>query len=213
VTDYHSIDALSNSSLSVLYGNGKGDPAGFHARFIAKTLRHEETDAMRLGSAVHMLALEPERFASEYFVTEGPINPATKKPYGRGTIAYKDWLDSLAIEPNRKVIIEEDWCESLEIAKAFQSHPNIVSIMASKTEKVFERGYEMQFLIPMRGSGQRKSTATTGKRRSTFRRWRLTTASNSDSCLAWSDLEHHTRSESTSSMMIQSVEAGRRSRA
>jgi exodeoxyribonuclease VIII len=147
VTDYHSIDALSNSSLSVLYGNGKGDPAGFHARFIAKTLRHEETDAMRLGSAVHMLALEPERFASEYFVTEGPINPATKKPYGRGTIAYKDWLDSLAIEPNRKVIIEEDWCESLEIAKAFQSHPNIVSIMASKTEKVFERGYEMQYLV------------------------------------------------------------------
>ena len=102
MTDYHSIDALSNSSLSVLYGNGKGDPAGFHARFIAKTLKTEETDAMRLGSAVHMLALEPERFDSQYAIVEGPINPSTGNPYGRDAKKFQVWLDQEMMQQTRK---------------------------------------------------------------------------------------------------------------
>ena len=143
MTDYHSIPALSNSSLSVL----KRSPAEFHARFIAKTLKTEETDAMRLGSAVHMLALEPERFDSEYAIVEGPINPSTGNPYGRDTKKFQVWLDQEMMQQTRKVLLASEFSESIEIAKAFQSHSNIVSIMASKTEKVYERGYEMAYLV------------------------------------------------------------------
>lgn len=146
MTDYHSIPALSNSSLSVL----KRSPAEFYARFVADppTMTQEETDAMRLGSAVHMLALEPERFDSEYLVTQGPINPTTKKPYGRDTNKFADWFHSLAIEPNRKVLIEEDFSESLKIAKAFQGHDEILRIMASDCEKIYERGFELSYVAP-----------------------------------------------------------------
>ena len=143
MTDYHSIDALSNSSLSVL----KRSPTEFHARFIAKTLRQEETDAMRLGSAVHMLALEPEKFDSEYAIVEGPINPSTGNPYGRDTKKFQVWLDQEMMQQTRKVLLASEFAESIEIAKAFQSHPTIAAIMAAKTEKVFERGYEMAYLV------------------------------------------------------------------
>ena len=147
MSDYHSIDALSNSSLSVLYGNGKGDPAGFHARFIAKTMKTEETDAMRLGSAVHMLALEPERFDDEYRIEAGPINSSTGKPYGRDTKKFEAWLAEAQSNDKRKLILQDEFAESLAIAKAFQSHLYIRAVMSLSSEKVFERGYEMAYLI------------------------------------------------------------------
>jgi exodeoxyribonuclease VIII len=139
MSDYHAIKALSNSSLSVL----KRSPTEFYKRFVTGEMKGQETEAMLLGSAVHMLALEPERFDAQYVVLEGPINPTTKKPYGRDTIKFKDWLDSLAIEPDRHVLISSEFAESLAIAKAFQSHPTIAAIMASRAEKLFESEYAM----------------------------------------------------------------------
>ncbi len=141
--DYHAIKALSNSSLSVL----KRSPTEFHKRFITGEMKGQESDAMLLGSAVHMLALEPERFDAEYIVLDGPINPQTGKPYGRDTKKFKDWLDSLAIEPNRHVLISSEFAESLAIAKAFQAHPTIAAIMASRAEKLFESEYAMEYEI------------------------------------------------------------------
>ena len=143
MNDYHSIDALSNSSLSVL----KRSPTEFHARFIAKTLRQEETDAMRLGSAVHMLALEPERFDEQYWISTGPINASTGKPYGRDTKKFTDWLAEVEANDKRKLILQDEFSEAIEIAKAFQSHPAIVAVMTVSTEKVYERGYEMAYLV------------------------------------------------------------------
>ena len=141
MSDYHAIKALSNSSLSVL----KRSPTEFYKRFVTGEMKGQETDAMLLGSAVHMLALEPERFDAEYVVLDGPINPQTGKPYGRDTKKFKDWLDSLAIEPNRHVLISSEFAESLAIAKAFQSHPEIMAIMASRAEKLFESEYSMEY--------------------------------------------------------------------
>lgn len=143
VSDYHSIDALSNSSLSVL----KRSPTEFHARFIAKTLRQEETDAMRLGSAVHMLALEPRKFDAYYRIETGPINPSTGKPYGRDTKRFEAWLDQESGEDARIILLDDEFAESIEIAKAFQSHLYIMAVMSLSSEKVFERGYEMAYLV------------------------------------------------------------------
>ena len=80
MSDYHAIKALSNSSLSVL----KRSPTEFYKRFVTEDPKErmtvEESDAMLLGSAVHMLALEPERFDAEYIVLDGPINQSKKPP-------------------------------------------------------------------------------------------------------------------------------------
>lgn len=134
--NYHSIKALSNSSLSVL----KRSPAEFYARFVADppTMQSEETDAMRLGSAVHMLALEPERFDEQYWISTGPINATTGRPYGRETKKFADWLAEVEANDKRKLILQDEFASSIEIAKAFQSHETIRAIMASRAEKFFE---------------------------------------------------------------------------
>ena len=148
MSDYHSIKALSNSSLSVL----KRSPTEFYKRFVTGEMKGQESEAMFLGSAVHMLALEPERFDAEYVVLDGPINPTTKKPYGRDTKAFEKWmLDQLGASNangirNRKILIREEFSESLAIAKAFQAHPEIAAIMASRAEKLFESEYAMLWI-------------------------------------------------------------------
>ena len=143
MSDYHSIDALSNSSLSLL----KASPAKFFAVYIAKTLKQEETDAMRLGSAVHMLALEPEKFDERYAILEGPINPSTGKPFGRDSKKFSDWLEGAKAAEPRVVLLAEEFQSSLEIAKAFQSHPEILRMMASTVEKIYERGFELSYIL------------------------------------------------------------------
>jgi len=145
MADYHSIKALSNSSLSVL----KRSPAEFYARFIADppTMQSEETDAMRLGSAVHMLALEPERFDEHYWISTGPINAATGKPYGRDTKKFTDWLAEVEANDKRKLILQSEYVESIQIGIAFQSHETIKAIMVASTEKIYEQGYELTYFV------------------------------------------------------------------
>lgn len=132
--DYYEIDALSNSSLSVL----KRSPQEFYERFVSGKQKGEETDAMRLGSAVHMLALEPEKFDSEYVVLDGPINPRTQAAYGRDTKAFSEWLETAKADESRKIIIRDDFDSSLKIAQAFHSHEIIEGLM-SVEGKEFEK--------------------------------------------------------------------------
>lgn len=143
MSDYHEIRALSNSSLSVL----KRSPTEFHKRFITGEMKGVETDAMLLGSAVHMLALEPERFDFEYRIESGPINPQTGKPFGRDTKKFEAWLDEARKIDSRKVLVREEFANSMAIAQAFQSHPTIAAIMASRAEKLFESEYSMEYEI------------------------------------------------------------------
>ena len=143
MSDYHAIKALSNSSLSVL----KRSPTEFYKRFITGEMKSQESEAMLLGSAVHMLALEPERFDAQYVVIHGPINPQTGKPYGRDTKKFSQWLDAEMTLQTRKVLVREEFANSLAIAKAFQAHPTIAAIMASRAEKLFESEYSMEYEI------------------------------------------------------------------
>ncbi|WFO12681.1 hypothetical protein MAY82_17110 [Edwardsiella ictaluri] len=60
--DYHAANGISSTMLkdariSLMY---------FHGRHIAKTIPREASPALLLGSLIHTLALEPEKFAAEY---------------------------------------------------------------------------------------------------------------------------------------------------
>ena len=153
MSDYHSIKALSNSSLSVL----KRSPAEFYKRFVTEDPKErmtvEESDAMLLGSAVHMLALEPDEFDDKYRIETGPINASTGRPYGRDSKKFEAWLDRAMYEDARIILLQEEFAESLAIAKAFQSHPTIAAIMASTAEKLFESEYSMEYESLTMGRG------------------------------------------------------------
>lgn len=60
--DYHAANGISSTMLkdariSLMY---------FHGRHIAKTIPRQESPALLLGALIHTLALEPEKFATEY---------------------------------------------------------------------------------------------------------------------------------------------------
>ena len=118
MSDYYKIDAVSNSMLSLL----KRSPWTFYKTYVtqdpAEKMESEETDAMRLGSAVHMLALEPEKFGAEYLVLDGPINSRTERPYGRESDKFKAWLEAEnnANGDGRTILIREEFAEGLAIA-------------------------------------------------------------------------------------------------
>ena len=54
-------------------------PAEYYGRYVAKTIPNEQTPAMTLGSAVHCLVLEPEKFSSLFCCRPEGIDGRTKE--------------------------------------------------------------------------------------------------------------------------------------
>jgi hypothetical protein len=51
----------------------------------------EDKPCFQIGRLIHEMVLEPDLFSSRV-VSEGPINPATNKPYGRESAKFAAWV-------------------------------------------------------------------------------------------------------------------------
>lgn len=57
-----------------------------------------DTEAFTLGRATHALVLQgAEKFAEDFVVHAGPVNPKTGNPYGKTTKAYLEWAATMAL--------------------------------------------------------------------------------------------------------------------
>ena len=65
-------------------------PVGYYHQHVVHDIPRMDSDAYKLGRAVHTAILEQDKFGSEY-VVGGPINKSTGKVYGYTTKAYKAW--------------------------------------------------------------------------------------------------------------------------
>lgn len=101
--------------------------------FAQLTAEQKDTDALTIGTLVHMVALEPESSWQEKFaVADIPINPRTEKPYGKDTKRGAEaWQDAAATNPGRIVVTPETFHEYMEISKdlqrALQANPDAMS--------------------------------------------------------------------------------------
>ncbi len=84
--EYHAADGISKSDLDLIHRS----PAHY------KAARHEDTPALRFGTAFHTLVLEPARFVAEYDFIEGD----------RRTKAVKDAIKDA--EAAGKIILTKD---------------------------------------------------------------------------------------------------------
>lgn len=90
-TEYHAADGISKSDLDLIHKS----PAHY------KAARHEDTPALRFGTAIHTLVLEPDRFGSEYAVINGDrrlkaTKEAIKEAEAAGkTVLTQDEFDAL----------------------------------------------------------------------------------------------------------------------
>jgi exodeoxyribonuclease VIII len=78
-----------------------------------------DTPAMKLGRAIHCMILEPEKFAAEYTISAGPVNPRTGNPYGSETKAYLEW----EAQQTKPIISRDEHARMLGMAEAIAAHP------------------------------------------------------------------------------------------
>lgn len=74
-----------------------------------------KSPALAIGSACHVLALEPHNFEKQ-FVIGGPINPKTNETFGRGTQAFEAWLSENKKDIDQ-VLSEEDYLLCQDVAE------------------------------------------------------------------------------------------------
>lgn len=83
--DYDKLEGINHSKLKHFKNSIKHG----HYRLSEKIA---QTPAMRLGTAIHTLVLEPHKYQSEYCIG-GPINPKTETTYGSGTKKFAEWME------------------------------------------------------------------------------------------------------------------------
>lgn len=97
MADYLAHPAVSSSRLKVLLSS----PKDFQAYLAAK---REDTPATSLGTAIHMIALEPEKFHTTYAIQIEDWGP---KNQGEG---YKKWKEFKAKNAGKICLDYEDSC-------------------------------------------------------------------------------------------------------
>ena len=108
------------------------------AHFVAyKERKQHETPAMRLGTAVHMAVLEPEKFDERYQVLTAR----------RGTKAFKELQEK---HPNAQWLTEAEYLDVVELRNAVKAHPKACELFSQCTD--FEKELRGQILgLPFRG--------------------------------------------------------------
>lgn len=125
----HPATALSNAAYHELDAVGKSDldkiaQSPLHWKYAFR----EETPAMRIGSAVHCAALEPERFSAEYAVA-----PECDKRTKAGKERFAEFE---AANAGRTVLSLEDGLLCVNAQQAIQSHPMARSLLSTGQPEV-----------------------------------------------------------------------------
>lgn len=107
---YHAHSAVSSSQLKTILRS----PAHFFAEHMSGK-EHKQTTAMALGTAVHVLFLEPEVFNDEV-----AIEPIVNKRTNVGKEAIAKFLQDNA---SKTIITEEQYQAAAKAAEAMKRHP------------------------------------------------------------------------------------------
>lgn len=133
---------ISNSMLSVL----KSSLQEFDQRFISRTLEAPAaTPAMRIGTLIHCLALEPEHFYDRYIIKPSGMDRRTKE----GKEAYSELIAS-----GKEIIDSDEYKLAFDCVRALQSHDQIGTILGESIKpsmKLVEERVDFDFNgVPMR---------------------------------------------------------------
>jgi hypothetical protein len=121
--DYHARESISASRLKLL----RQSPRVYQATVLLGKMPHNETPAMKLGTAIHCNALEPDAYRDSYVCC--PAECSDKR-----TTAYKAWVKNAG---DRIVLTETERATILSAASALRMHPIAGKIIqaAELTEK------------------------------------------------------------------------------
>jgi hypothetical protein len=124
-TDYFAIKALSNSALTCL----KQSPEVFRDRYILGKPQ-AESDAFRLGSAVHCLVLEPWKFSERYAMA-----PRVDRRTKRGKADWESFQETLQ---GRELLTDDENTLAISLARAFNKHAGLATLLATEGRVIEE---------------------------------------------------------------------------
>jgi len=84
-----------------------------------------DSDAFVTGRAAHCLILEGRSAFDSRYITGGPINPKTEKPYGTATAKYQDWK----AEQTKEVLSAKDVILYELLAASTMQHAEIAHVL------------------------------------------------------------------------------------
>lgn len=114
---HYDYSRISNSMLSVL----KTSPQEFDQRFISRTLEAPAaTPAMRIGTLIHCLALEPEHFYDRYTIKPSGMDRRTKE----GKEAYSELVAS-----GKEIIEPDEYKLAFDCVHALKEHDQISELL------------------------------------------------------------------------------------
>lgn len=116
--DYHSGEGISKSGLDLIHRS----PLHYWSRYLDPEREEEEpSKALRLGSAIHGAALEPEKFGEEFAVA-----PKCDRRTKAGKASYADFvLDSAG-----KTVLTADEGELVRrVAESVRAHPTAAFLL------------------------------------------------------------------------------------
>ena len=143
IDEYHSSAGISSSGISLILDC----PARYYYEYYIKdhtSTSKQQNEKYKIGRAVHMLVLEPEKFHSTFFCMNSHVNLTTK--IGKEIYAQAE------LEANGRDIIRFfEWQEIKNMADAVKKHPIWKNLKDGKVEQsIFWKGGTFDTLLKSR---------------------------------------------------------------
>ncbi len=153
--EYHAASRSGQYMSSHLLADFRESPE-LYRRKTNGEIAESESPALALGRAAHCLILEGRAaFDEQYIVTDGPTNPRTGEPYGRGSRAYAEWLSS----QTREIVSPRDLGFIMKLLRSVWTHPTASLLLGEGVAEATVRAeycgvpcqIRMDWLSPRRG--------------------------------------------------------------
>ena len=124
IDEYHAEEGISSTGVSLLLDC----PARYYHEYNNRDLTAKDKKAYTIGRAVHMLALEPQKFEQTFYLMKESVDLRT----AAGRKAYAEAKEAAQ---GRQVLRSDEISDSVSIAEAIANHPVWRAVGAGKTEQ------------------------------------------------------------------------------
>lgn len=128
IDTYHSEEGISSSGINLILDCPKRYWYEYHGKpkLDGKELK-KERDKFKVGTALHMLILEPTKFEQTFYVMTEEVNLSTN-------IGKEKYAEAERLANGREIIRAGDWTDIEEMAKSARSHSVWESLKDGKAE-------------------------------------------------------------------------------
>jgi len=136
--EYHASEGISASGIKLLLKC----PKKYHWQYILGNREGGSTDALKFGSGLHTLLLEPEKFEEEYIVLEEIPR--------KNSNAYKELIEK---NSGKTILKQDEYNQMLGMSEAFKAYDNSELILSGDCmieQSIFWKDEETGILLKSR---------------------------------------------------------------